>query len=230
VAGGEVDTSQYHSDGNGIILDNADLPSGFVNAPILVAGNVMYMNGGRGIHDKQYTHAWIVNNTVYKNGLDTRVGAPSGAPQYMAQAASDVNYVNNAAVSWGTSPNFALYNGAAANFWRNTRYQGGSDLVPSTVSADPNQLRTADPAFTSPPNVAPTGDTQWLNAPDPRSLGSAFLPKDGSPLIDAGIDPRSIPALANLLDATTTPYITRDRTGASRPRRNAWDIGAHEAP
>ena len=95
---------------------------------------------------------------------------------------------------------------------------------------DASQLRTVDPAFTSPPSVAAIGDQQWLKAPDPRTLGNAFLPKDGSPPIDGGIHPRSIPALANLLDSTTTPYLTRDRAGLTRPQRNGWDIGATEAP
>jgi hypothetical protein len=227
VAGGTVDTSQYHSDGNGIILDNPSPPSGFVNSPILIANNVIYMNGGRGIHTLKYGHAWIVNNTVYKNGLDTRVGAPTGAPQYMAYAATDVNYVNNASVSWGTSPNYALYSGASARFWRNSRYQGGTDAVPSTTANDPNQIQTANPLFAGPPAVAATGDRQWLNAPDPRTLGTAFSLADTSPLIGTGIDPRSIPALDALLDATTTQYLTHDQTGAPRPQ-GTGDIGARE--
>jgi hypothetical protein len=208
--------------------DNPNLPSGFVNSPILIANNVMYMNGGRGIHSLNHSHAWIVNNTVYKNGLDTRVGAPSGAPQFMAQYATDVNYVDNASVSWGTAPNFALYSGSSAKFWRNTRYQGGTDPVPSSVSTDPGQLRTADPMFANPPYVAFSGDQQWLNAPDPRNVGDAFALADGSSLNAAGIDPRTIPALAALLDATTTAYIVRDQSGAARPQGMGWDIGARE--
>ena len=63
---GQVDVSSAHSDGNGIIRDR-----GGNSSPALIANNVVYMNGGRCIHSYRTNHIWIVNNTCYKNLLDS---------------------------------------------------------------------------------------------------------------------------------------------------------------
>jgi hypothetical protein len=232
VIGGSVDTSSYNSDGNGIILDNPSgtVPSGYVSRPVLVANNVLYMNGGRGFQTLNHGRVWAVNNTVYKNGLDKRVGDPMYAPQFQSQGsyATDVNFVNNAASSW-VSPNYALLSEGQGNFWRNTQFGGsGTYGISSTITGDPSRIRNVDPLFAAPPFVASSDDQQWLKAPEPKTLGSAFMPRDGSPLISAGIDPRSLPGLSSLLDATTTQYLLRDQAGNARPQGAGWDIGAYE--
>lgn len=66
----------YLSDGNGIILDDfnqTQRPEG-QGTPFsqrsLVANNVIFDNGGHGIHIFQSEHVDVINNTLYQNSKD----------------------------------------------------------------------------------------------------------------------------------------------------------------
>ena len=219
---GQVDVSSAHSDGNGIISDR-----GGNSSPALIANNVVYMNGGRCINSYLTNHIWIVNNTCYKNLLDLRVGGGSYVGELMANNATDVHWINNVAYGW-TRPPYNIQPDSQVLLSRNVQFGPPSPKVPASVLADPNQLRTADPMFVSPPNVSPTGDRQWQNGPPPWQIGGAFTLKTGSTLINAGIDPRTAPGATSALRAGMAPYVTRDVNGAARPLGSGWDIGAYE--
>src|SRR5439155_3086646 len=74
IISGSYDGSTNHSDGNGIIMDLSNNSYDYSTAntpPALVANNVVYENGGRCIQAYVVTNIWVVNNTCYKNALDT---------------------------------------------------------------------------------------------------------------------------------------------------------------
>src|SRR5205814_4965569 len=74
IISGEVDQSTHHTDGNGIILDLSSGsydPATANTPPALILNNVVYGNGGRCIVAYVVTNFWIVNNTCFRNDLDT---------------------------------------------------------------------------------------------------------------------------------------------------------------
>ncbi len=101
-----------HTDGNGIIIDktlNVDRKGGVpYTGKILVANNLVYGNGGAGIHLYLSQHVTVANNTVYNNHLDTQnTGTWRGE---LSNADSDDNvWVNN--IGWGvTGPGVLSHN------------------------------------------------------------------------------------------------------------------------
>src|SRR6185436_17519705 len=73
IISGEYDSSSYHSDGNGIIVDGGY--STQYTPKVLIANNVVYANGGPCVVLYEQTGGhWVVNNTCYKNSLDLQVG------------------------------------------------------------------------------------------------------------------------------------------------------------
>ena len=103
-AAGDKCTAYYsNSDGNGIILDrNNGIASASASATttppytgkILISGNIVFNNGGRGIHVYMSDHATVVNNTVYKNNQDP-YEASWQPGEIMAVKSSDDNFYNN---------------------------------------------------------------------------------------------------------------------------------------
>jgi parallel beta-helix repeat protein len=86
-----------HTDGNGIIMDTfLDQTTESIVYPYqtLVAGNIAYANGGRGIHVFRASNVTVANNTVYGNGKDTCIDA-----YYLAdlsqQGGSNNVWINN---------------------------------------------------------------------------------------------------------------------------------------
>ena len=66
-------SSAYDTDGNGIIVDTFN-GNGVDNVSYpdqtLVANNVVYSNGGKGIQIYRSSHVTVANNTAYNNNLD----------------------------------------------------------------------------------------------------------------------------------------------------------------
>ena len=85
------------SDGNGIIIDQSQ-ETGFTGRT-LVANNVVFDNGGRGIMVHEAARVDIMFNTTYHNG---RTADLSGGPVELSSSRSfDVRILNN--VAWGRS-------------------------------------------------------------------------------------------------------------------------------
>ena len=162
---GQVDVSSNHSDGNGIISDR-----GGKSSPALIANNVVYMNGGRCIHSYLTNHVWIVNNTCYKNLLDSRVGGSSTQPSFRRER---YGRPLDQQRCLRVDPRVVQHQSASQVLLsRNVQFGPQSTNVPASVLADPNQLRTADPMFASPPNVSPPGtDSGRTGRPPGRSEG-----------------------------------------------------------
>jgi Right handed beta helix region len=221
VISGGVDESSAHSDGNGIIMDRGgDAP------PVLIANNLVYMNGGRCIHSYRTSHVWVINNTCYKNGLDRRLLSP---PEFTAhKGARGIHFINNIAFAWTNRWPYSVDSTSSASFRRNSQYGGRPSRVPRSVSSRPGRLRTANPLFANPPPVDADADGQWSSAPPPWVIGNAFHLQSASPLIDAGIDPRYAPRVTRPLRRGIRSFLKHDVDGRSRPQGNGFDLGAYE--
>src|SRR5881296_1098665 len=155
IISGEVDQSTHHTDGNGIILDLSSGsydPATANTPPALIINNVVYGNGGRCIVAYVVTNFWIVNNTCFKNDLDT---SESSFGSFEPNDSHDGYLINNIAVAYtgghppyeqgGTVTNVHYYAdlffGAANNF----------------SYSDPSQFLQADPLFLNPPSLEELG-------------------------------------------------------------------------
>src|SRR5437660_3844251 len=155
IISGEVDQSPHHTDGNGIILDLSSGsydPSTANTPPALILNNVVYGNGGRCIVAYVVTNFWIVNNTCFKNDLDT---SESSFGSFEPNDSHDGYLIINIAVAYtgGHSPyeqggtvthvhyHADLFFGAANNF----------------SYSDPSQFPYADALFLNPPSLSAVG-------------------------------------------------------------------------
>ncbi len=225
VISGTVDESEHESDGNGIIVDLGD-----DTPPALIAGNVVYENGGRCIHAYHVSRVWIVNNTCYRNTLDTRLGGEGGGVgEFTSYDAQDVHLINNVAYSWNESqPAYKVEEGSEVAMHHNVEYGGPVSVVPGEVYDDTEQLRRADPLFVDAPDVHPTEERQFEDAAEPVASAERFGVRDGSPLIDAGIDPRTVDGVTPALREGLDEFLRFTVDGTPRPQGDGWDIGAYE--
>ncbi len=223
VVSGGVDNSSYHTDGNGIILDlGGDI------SPTLITGNIVYMNGGRGIETLRTTgKVYVVNNTLYKNGLDLRM---SGIGEAVANASSNQVWANNAVFAWAPRYTFQLLGGSTGvTYARDATFGGlGTQNLLSSVLGDPLQMLAANPLFVAPPAVDPAADGQWRNPPTPAAVGRGLALQGGSPLLNAGVDPRTLPGLDSSLLAGIFEYAMTAIDGTPRPAGSGFDYGAYE--
>jgi hypothetical protein len=222
IAGG-VDNSANHSDGNGIILD-----LGGNIAPTLLADNVVYMNGGRGITTLQTSGKVVVlNNTLYKNGLDLRM---NGLGEAAPNASSNQIWANNIVYSWDTRYTYQLLGGSTnISYVFDAQYGGkGTQFIASSIATNPAQIGYFDPGFVNAPYVDPIADRQWRSPPSPDALGQGLALRSGSPLIDTGVDPRTLPGLDSALIAGVEAWAMTAVDGASRPTGSGFDYGAYE--
>jgi hypothetical protein len=229
IVSGTYDNSNYHSDGNGFVIDGSgDIP------PALFIGNVAFENGGRGfINMGNSGSVWFVNNTSYLNGLDLNVGSGQ-APEMMTQWADETHWVNNIAFARQNTGSYTsgyLFNiSLSTTYWsRDLAYNGVNTLVPTSVSSDPNQYRYVDPRFVNRPQPASGDLTPWANALAPWDLGDRLALTPGSPGADTGIDPLTAPGMTAALSIGLQRFLDIDLL--EHPRRNgaSIDIGAYES-
>ncbi|MGC5170079.1 choice-of-anchor Q domain-containing protein [Microbacterium sp. DT81.1] len=152
------------SDGNGIIVDstlNARSSGGVdYKGRTLVANNVVFDNGGTGIHAYRSANVDILNNTGYLNSRSPFINNPN----ISAFVSRDVRVINNVSVTLPGKPSNSAYRNENVLYDYNT-YWGGAE--PEVLGA--NDL-IVDPEFVAPstdPAVAdfrltrgsPAGDT-----------------------------------------------------------------------
>lgn len=127
-------SDQRITDGNGIIVDSNE-ETGY-SGRTLIANNLVYNNGGRGIVVWRSSRVDIMHNTGYQNG--TTAGIAGGAAEFAAGRANDIKIANN--VGWArsgrpalifdrvtntSSANNVLVSDAASN------HVGGGDIIHS---------------------------------------------------------------------------------------------------
>ncbi len=181
------------TDGNGIIIDGTtDFD---YRGRILVANNVVFDNGGRGVLVLNSSKVDVVHNTTFHNG---RTDGLEGGPTELAVGnSSQVLLLNNLAWSRTGAPAVIVDRSHEVT-------SGGNALVtdtPTEAHSDADLLARSDPGL-----VAPSADpstTDFRPLPDSQIIGRAVpfgpavpLDIDGVPRPLQGADPGAYEHLA----------------------------------
>jgi hypothetical protein len=218
IIAGEYDGSSSHTDGNGIILDRGgNTPSS------LIINNVVYGNGGRCIQANGVTSFWIVNNTCYRNNLDTSLG---NAGSFTSQNSSNGYFVNNITVAWHTNNPSYDQEGSNSNIAYYTDMYFGSSI--NFTPSNPSQLIQADPLFLNPPYFDPNLAGQYATALPPSQLGTGLTLQATSPAYKRGIDPSQLSGVPANIVTELKQYIYVDINGRARPQGGGSDLGAYQ--
>jgi hypothetical protein len=79
----------------------------------------------------------------------------------------------------------------------------------------------------NPPYVSPTAGGQYNNAVPPEEITDQFHLGSGSPAIAAGIDPTTLPGIANEIIDGLKAYVYTDIEGNRRDPGSRFDLGAY---
>ncbi len=197
------------TDGNGIIFDNSRHSQGNTNDPAydgltLIENNIVFDNGGRGIHIFFSDHVVVRNNTCYHDVKDPNLAGRQTQAEFMAVDASDVRFVNNIAAPRDNTVFGFLTAQAKDIVWDFNLIVGGASpagVLPAEVEARQGF---------GPHNVVETdGDVFVAPSVDPRTADFHLRP--GSRAIGAG---------------SLTNSARDDFSGASRPSTGPIDLGA----
>lgn len=170
------------TDGNGIIIDDFRntqriIPGSKVpyRASTLVENNIVFGNGGRGIHVFESDNTTVRNNTSYKNLKTPGLGRGNG--EINAARSKNSFFYNN--IAYAADPSFIAFNDVftSGDQWENNLAFGGVVSVGknnSNAVFAANNIVGKDPRLTSP------------------NSGN-FTLANGSPAIDSGSTPKGAP-------------------------------------
>ena len=153
------------TDGNGIIIDDSENTQngsslGSYKGRTLIENNIVYKNGGSGIHTYKSKHVDIINNTSYQNNQSPELNGGEIFPN----ASDDIRIFNNILV-------------ASSNKRINSNYNNGKSIVYS------NNLHFGGNATAITGTNLVKGDPKFVNAEN-----NDFSLQQGSQAIDKGLD------------------------------------------
>jgi hypothetical protein len=191
------------SDGNGIIIDDskhtqAKTPTPKYTGWTLVENNVVFDNGGRGIHVFQSEHVIVRHNTSFKNSKSPNLDLDG---EITALYAADARFYNNIAYARDHSKRTLVDRHSSRNKWDyNLVYNGKTPAAGSDSQATfgTHQTIDIDPAFIMPTVIASQAN---------------FRLQAKSPAINIG---------------TPISAAKIDLTGNKRPAGSKYDLGAYE--
>ncbi len=193
------------SDGNGIIVDDAwnsqnNSPYGVYPGATLIANNVVFKNGGRGIHIYRSNNTFVVNNTLYENNQDPNGGPWQPGEITLIRSGND-KILNNIAYSDGLVSGFYHHVALSIQFCpggyivanNNLLYNAMNDITYAyylpTDAAHENNVATisvapwgswniwADPQFKDPTGSSTAADFEVLRGSRALGLGNrAYTP------------------------------------------------------
>ncbi len=153
------------TDGNGIIIDDSENTQngsalGSYKGRTLIENNIVYKNGGSGIHTYKSKHVDIVNNTAYLNNQSPELNGG----QIFPNASDDIRIFNNILVAPSDKRINSNYNNGKSLVYSNNLHLGGN----ATAITGTNLVK-GNPLFADAEN-------------------NDFSLQQGSPAIDKGID------------------------------------------
>jgi hypothetical protein len=225
------------TDGNGLTYDlscNSEGGLGNANSPAaLFLNNVVYMNGGRCFEGNSSTNVLLVNNTCYKNMLETIPTYTKAQGEMATSAVNGYWFVNNIVVGWaghasdgsGDASYQNINNSINVHYSNNSYFNLGlGNLGGGSASTMYNE----DPLFVNPPSVNNSAHGQYANAYSPATITSQFNLQASSPAVKQAIDPASIVGLPEAIVADLRAYVYRDINGVSRAQGVGFALGAYE--
>jgi len=153
------------TDGNGIIIDDSENTQngstlGSYKGRTLIENNIVYKNGGSGIHTYKSKHVDIINNTAYLNSQSPELNGGEIFPN----ASDDIRIFNNILVTPSNKRINSNYNNGKTIVYSNNLHFGGNATSISGIN-----LVKGDPLFADAAN-------------------NDFRLQQGSPAIDKGIN------------------------------------------
>ena len=128
------------TDGNGIIIDDTRNTQngstlGAYNGRTYVVNNIVWNNGGSGIHTYESEHVDIVNNTAYKNAQSTELSG-----EIFANASNDIRIYNNILVNPAGKGLNSNYSNTNVFYNYNLHFGGGTAALTgaNTATGNPN--------------------------------------------------------------------------------------------
>jgi len=139
------------SDGNGIIIDTNQATSDGKNyyGRTLVMGNIVYNNGGTGMHCYLSWHIDFINNTAYHNNFCPVQGSTCGninAGEIIANRSGDVNIYNNIMYAPAGKNVYRSYENIRTSEDYNVFYNAGGTVVLGNYQINTHDI-LADPNF-----------------------------------------------------------------------------------
>ncbi len=193
------------TDGNGIIIDDFRHTQGQKKLPkytaaTLVENNIVFDNGGRGIHIFQSDNVVVRNNTAFKNLKSSNLhGTTNG--ELSAFFSSNIRFYNNIAYGAYSSNKTLVNDYSTDNIWDYNLFYNGTIFFGSGKSSGTlgkHNIINVSPLFVN-PSIAVNKANFRLQAK--------------SPALNAGTSVNSAPT---------------DFTGKPRPAGSKHDIGAYQ--